>query len=137
MQFVHATDPAFRPDPITQDEAAAMFLAALNLFGKWELTDDHAAILLGIPLPSYLRWKRGESGHLSREMRARLSNLVGIHKALRTIFSKASRGYAWIRAANDAFGGSSALDVMLRGELNDIMQVRRYLHADNVMLSAY
>ncbi|MGD9711226.1 MAG: MbcA/ParS/Xre antitoxin family protein, partial [Thermomicrobiales bacterium] len=38
--------------------------------------------------------------------------------------------YAWIRSANDAFGGSSALDAMLGGELTDIMRVRRYLDAE-------
>jgi len=59
-----------------------------------------------------------------------LSNLIGIHKALRIIFSEATRGYAWIRSANDAFGGASALDVMLGGELTDIMRVRRYLDAE-------
>jgi hypothetical protein len=30
---------AFRSGPIAEDEAVAMFRAALNLFGKWELTD--------------------------------------------------------------------------------------------------
>ena len=46
---------------------------------------------------------------------ARLSNLMGIHKALRIIFSEAQRGYAWIKAGNAAFAGASALDVMLGG----------------------
>ena len=35
-----------------------------------------------------------------------------------------------IRSANDAFGGASALDLMLGGELTDIMRVRRYLDAE-------
>ena len=55
---------------------------------------------------------------------------MGIHKALRIIFSEATRGYAWVRAANGAFDGASALDVMLGGELTDIMRVRRYLDAE-------
>ena len=57
----------------------------------------------------------------------RLSNLMGIHKALRIIFTEADRVYGWIKRPNDAFGGASALDVMLGGELTDIMRVRRYL----------
>ena len=40
LQPVDTAVAAFRPDPITQDEAAAMFRAVLNLFGKWELTDE-------------------------------------------------------------------------------------------------
>jgi hypothetical protein len=55
---------------------------------------------------------------------------MGIHKALRIIFSEAARGYGWIRANNDVFGGGSALDLMLGGELTDIMRVRRYLDAE-------
>ena len=107
-----------------------MFRAVLNLFGKWELTDDQAATLLDMPVRSYRRWKAEGPGRVSRDGRARLSNLMGIHKALRIIFSEAMRGYAWIRSANDAFGGSSALEVMLGGELTDILRVRRYLDAE-------
>src|SRR3546814_20660183 len=57
LQPVDTAAPAFRPDPITQDEAAAMFRAVLNLFGKWELTDEHAAPLLDMPVRSYRRWQ--------------------------------------------------------------------------------
>lgn len=130
LQPVDTAVPAFRPDPITQDEAAAMFRAALNLFGKWELTDEQAATLLDMPVRSYRRWKAEGAGRFSRDGRSRLSNLMGIHKALRIIFLESARGYAWIRAANAAFGGASALEVMLGGELTDIMRVRRYLDAE-------
>lgn len=130
LQPVDTTVTAFRPDPVTQDEAAAMFRAALNLFGKWELTDEQAATLLDMTVRSYRRWKAQGPGRISRDGCARLSNLMGIHKALRIIFAENARGYAWIRAANDAFGRASALEVMLGGELTDIMRVRRYLDAE-------
>ena len=52
LQPVDTAVTAFRPDPITQDEAAAMFRAVLNLFGKWELTDEQAATLLDMPVRS-------------------------------------------------------------------------------------
>ncbi|PZU66772.1 MbcA/ParS/Xre antitoxin family protein [Sphingobium sp.] len=129
LQPVETTPQAFRPDPITQDEAAAMFRAVLNLFAKWELTDDQAATLLDMPVRSYRRWKAEGPGRVSRDGRTRLSNLMGIHKALRLVFTDAQRGYAWIKAGNTAFAGSSALDVMLGGELTDVMRVRHYLDA--------
>lgn len=106
-----------------------MFRAALSLFAKWALTDEQAATLLDMPVRSYRRWKTEGPGRISRDGRARLSNLMGIHKALRFVFSDAQRGYAWIRADNAAFAGASALHVMLGGELTDIMRVRRYLDA--------
>lgn len=130
LQPIDTVPHAFRPDPVTQEEAAAMFRAVLNLFGKWELTDEQAATLLDMPVRSYRRWKAEGAGRVSRDGAARLSNLMGIHKALRIIFSEAQRGYAWINAGNAAFAGASALDVMLGGELTDIMRVRRYLDAE-------
>lgn len=121
---------AFSSAPITDDEAAAMFRATVNLFRLWGLTDEEAATLLDLPLRSYRRWKAGEIGRIDRDGKARLSNLMGIHKALRIIFKEPQRGFAWINAANTAFNGRSALDVMLGGELTDLMRVRRYLDAE-------
>lgn len=130
LQPVDTAPQAFRADPITQEEGEAMFRAALNLFGKWGVTDEQAATLLDMPVRTYRRWKAEGPGRISRDGRARLSNLLGIHKALRIIFSEPQRGYSWVRAANRAFAGASALDVMLGGELTDIMRVRRYLDAE-------
>ncbi|RXT46169.1 hypothetical protein B6S44_25375 [Bosea sp. Tri-44] len=121
---------AFSPAAITEAEAAAMFRAAVNLFRLWGLTDEEAAVLLDQPVRSYRRWKTGEIGRLDRDTRARLSNLMGIHKALRLIFREPQRGYAWIKAGNEAFAGKPALAVMLGGELTDLMRVRRYLDAE-------
>jgi Protein of unknown function (DUF2384) len=125
------TDPVpFSPEPITDAEAAAMFRAALNLFGRWGVSDDQAATILDMKSRTYARWKTGAFGQFGRDIKARLSNLMGIHKALRIMFREPGRGYAWIKSPNDAFGGRSALDVMLGGELTDLMRVRRYLDAE-------
>ncbi len=120
----------FSPDPITDEEAGAMFRAALNLFRLWGVTDDQAAIILDLPRRTFARWKTGEIGRIGRDGKARLSNLMGIHKALRIIFKEPARGYGWIKAPNAAFGGASAMDVMLHGELIDLMRVRNYLDAE-------
>ena len=107
-----------------------MFRAAVRLFAHWDITDEQAATLLDMPVRSYGRWKAGDLGRIDRDGKARLSNLLGIHKALRIIFEDAPRGYRWIKAPNDAFAGRSALEVMLGGELTDLMRVRRYLDAE-------
>jgi len=120
----------FAPAPISDEEAAAAFRAMLSLFLLWSVTDEQAATLLDLPIRSYRRWKAGEIGRIDRDSKARLSNLIGIHKALRIIFSEPHRGYAWIRAPNSAFGGRTALEVMLGGELTDLMRVRRYLDSE-------
>lgn len=125
------TEPRpFRPEPITDEEAAAMFRAVVRLFALWELTDEQASLLVDLPLRTFRRWKAGDLGRIDRDGKARLSNLMGIHKALRVIFSEPARGYRWIKAPNEAFGGRSALEIMLGGELTDLMRVRRYLDAE-------
>ncbi|MCB1740173.1 MAG: DUF2384 domain-containing protein [Gammaproteobacteria bacterium] len=130
LEPVDTTPRGFKPAPISDAEAAAMFRAALNLFARWALTDEQAATLLDLPLRTFRRWKQAGAGRLGRDGKARLSNLMGIHKALRLIFRDANQCYAWIRKANTAFDGRSALQVMLDGELTDLMRVRRYLDAE-------
>jgi hypothetical protein len=127
---LHETAAPFRPAPLTDEEAAAAFRAVMNLFRLWGVTDEQAATILDLPRRTLARWKAGEIGRIGRDGKARLSNLLGIHKALRIVFRDAARGYAWIGAANAAFGGRSALDVMLGGELTDLMRVRRYVDAE-------
>ena len=114
----------------SDDEVQAMQRAFVNLATVWGLTDDQAAILMGdISVRTYRRWKVGDLGRAGVDTAARLSNLMGIHKALRLLFKEPARGYGWIKRGNDVFGGVSALDVMLGGQITDIMRVRRYLDA--------
>jgi hypothetical protein len=129
VSLVTAPD-VFVPSPITDAEAAAMFRAALTLFARWRVSDVQAAVLLDLPPRSFARWKTGVLGRIGRDQKSRLSNLMGIHKALRLIFRDTARAYAWIKLPNAVFGGRSALEVMLGGELTDLMRVRRYLDAE-------
>ena len=130
VQIAGRTKPDHPDSPITDAEAAAMFRAVTNLFRRWGLTDDQAQQLLDLRPRTYGRWKAGTVGQMGRDLKARLSNLMGVHQNLRMIFQDPERGYAWIKAANQAFGGRSALDLMLGGELTDLMRVRQYLDAE-------
>ena len=129
ISLVTAPD-AFVPSPVTEEEAAAMFRAARNLFERWRLTDAQASTLLDLPQRTFARWKTGALGRMGRDQKSRLSNLMGIHKALRIIFTEPERAYGWVHQPNDAFGGRTALEIMLGGELTDLMRVRRYLDAE-------
>ncbi len=120
----------FSPEPLTEVESMALFKAALKLFRLWEINDEQASIILDLPRRTFARWKAGGVGRIGRDGQARLSNLMGIHKALRTIFRDPARAYAWIKAPNETFEGRSALAVMLGGEITDLMRVRRYLDAE-------
>jgi uncharacterized protein (DUF2384 family) len=117
-------------EPLSEHEAAALFNAALNLFRRWGVNDEQGSVILDLPRRTFARWKAGQIGRISRDGQARLSILMGIHKALRTIFRESTRAYAWVKTPNAAFQGDSALEVMLGGEMADLMRVRRYVDAE-------
>lgn len=107
-----------------------MLRAVLRLFERWELSDEQAGILLGgVSTRTLARWKQSLPNVIGVDLCFRLSNLLGIHKALRILFRQAERGYRWIHKDNEAFEGQSALAVMLQGQVTDLMRVRHYLDA--------
>jgi hypothetical protein len=127
-----ATDaPQPRFGRLTEDEVGAMFRAVLNLFERWEVSAAQAAMLLDVSPRTYARWKsRRRPEAMGQDGALRLSNLMGIHKALRIVFAEPQRGYAWIGKPNERFGGKTALEAMLEGGLPGIMRVRRYLDSE-------
>jgi Protein of unknown function (DUF2384) len=123
--------PAGAEGRVSEAEAEAMLRAVLGLLDKWGLQTDEKLILLGGPSErTFQRWRAGQVGPLPNDMIFRLGDLLGIHKALRYMFTDLKRAYAWVKRANDAFGGKSALDVMLQGAPTDIARVRAYLDAE-------
>lgn len=116
---------------ITDTEAGALARATVNLFRAWELTDAEACTLLGGMSPrTWARWKDGAIGRIDRDLRMRMAHLMGIHKGLRYLFREPARGYGWLRRPNAAFGGLSALDLMLRGEISDLSAMREWIDAE-------
>ncbi|MEM7222859.1 MAG: MbcA/ParS/Xre antitoxin family protein [Pseudomonadota bacterium] len=130
--FELASDgPAPLDAEISDAEAAAMLRAAFALFVRWQLNDGEGRVLLGRPSArTYARWKRGSVAKLPHDTVRRLSYLMGIHKALRLLFKEPERGYQWVRKANQAFGGQSAIARMLAGDVTDLAAVRRYLDGE-------
>lgn len=128
----HALAPAASPGAeITAEEARAMLRACLTLFDRWGLSAAEARRLLGEPSPrTYQRWRSGEIAAVPHDTVFRLGTLLGIHKALRFMFASPAQGYAWVRRPNAAFGGRSALDLMLQGAPTDLAAVRAYLDAE-------
>ena len=80
---------------------------------------------------TYSRWKRGQSGLVTFDVLERISCILGIYKALHLLFAEPGQADSWLRRANEAsiFGGRSALDRMLAGDVADLHAVRQYLDA--------
>src|SRR6185312_3179414 len=88
--------------------------------------------LLGDPPEStFYKWKRERDAALGRDTLERISYLLGIWQALQILFPDPDQADAWLHRPNAAplFGGHSALERMLSGNVADLYVVRQYLDA--------
>ena len=112
--------------------AAPALRAFFRLAGVWDLRVAEQRKLLGDPPEStFYKWKRELDGSLGRDTLERISYLLGIWKALQILFPDPAQADAWLRKPNAAalFGGHSALQRMLSGNVADLFVVRQYLDA--------
>lgn len=120
------------PSPDEASMAAAGLRAFFRIAEQWQLSTAQQRVLLGHPPPStYFKWKKEPPASLPRDVLERLSYLLGIYKALQILLPDAARADGWVRQPNAApvFGGRSALDRMLGGNVSDLYVVRQYLDA--------
>lgn len=118
--------------PIDSKLAGAALRSFFNLARVWELTEAEQMRLLGVEHPSVLhKMRAGSLRECGPETLMRISYLLGIFKAIRTLLPDPGRADVWMRAPNKGplFGGASALDFMLRGGIEDLRTVRQYLDA--------
>ncbi len=108
--------------------------AALRTFFRiaaaWGLSQQEARTLLGSPPEStYYKWKGGQVRAVPRDLLERVSYILGIYKALQILLPNAVAADGWVRRPNNArlFGGRSALEHMLSGNVSALYDVRQYL----------
>ena len=104
----------------------------LRIADLWELTVDEQMTLLGVTARStFFKWKKDPNATLPKDTLERISYILGIYKALQILFPDEKAADEWVRRPNAAslFGGQSALDRMLSGQVADLFVVRQYLDA--------
>ena len=88
-------------------------------------------ILLGSPEKRiYSGWRRRPDGAaIARDTLERISYVLGIYKGLQVLLPDPAAADGWVRKPNTAsiFGGGSALERMLAGNVSDLYLVRNYL----------
>lgn len=122
---VHETAPA-------GELGGAALRTFFNLAECWQLRIADQRKLLGDPAEStFYKWKRQQGGSLSRDAIERISYLLGIWKALQILFPDPAQADAWLHKPNQSplFGGHSALERMLSGNVADLYVVRQYVDA--------
>jgi len=107
--------------------------AFVRIAEAWGLTVAEQLKLLGIGSRStYFKWRREQSPRLQQDTLERLSYLLGIYKSLQILLPDPRAADEWMRKPNSAspFGGRSALERMLSGQVADLYVVRQYLDAE-------
>jgi hypothetical protein len=121
---------------ISPNEAGAAGAAGLRAFTRiadlWHLSIAEQMTLLGLSSRStYFKWRKEPQVRLPRDTLERISYILGIYKALQLLLPDTRAADEWVRRPNEAavFGGRSALDRMLSGNVADLYIVRQYLDA--------
>ena len=103
------------PCPATDlNRSKALLKLAINLFGKWELTEAERHDLLGP----------------DDELEDRAGWLLSIHKALRLLYPENPEiCYSWVKRRNQLFDNQTPLQVMLQSGIPGMKAV--VLHLDS------
>lgn len=126
--------PAASDRPVSEPQMAQAGLRTFfRIAALWDLSVEEQMTLLGSPARStYFKWKREGVETLPRDVLERISYVLGIYKDLQLLLPDEEAADTWVRRPNDAppFGGRSALERMLSGNVSDLYEVRRYLDAE-------
>lgn len=103
-----------------------------NIARLWHLSQHEQQTLLALPRSTLAKYRQDPAcAQLGPDTLERISYLLGIYKALQILIPDAAQADDWVRRPNAAplFGGRSALDRMLGGQVSDLYVVRHYLDA--------
>ncbi|QPZ91788.1 DUF2384 domain-containing protein [Thioclava electrotropha] len=115
----------------SQEEIGVVLKAYSRLTCAWGLSESEASGLIGIPEAVWSGLKRSDGApSLTEDQLLRLSASLGIYKALELYFVK-SLARSWMTRTNTGplFLGARPVDVAIRGGLEKILEIRKYLDA--------
>lgn len=122
--------------PATAFDRKGLSGPALRTFFRiaklWSLSVEQQMTLLGLTARStFFKWKKDPNTVLPKDTLERISYIVGVYKALQLLLPDETAADEWVKRPNTAplFGGRSALDGMLSGQVADLFVVRQYLDA--------
>jgi hypothetical protein len=101
-----------------------------NIAAAWELSPAEQMRVLSLKCAQTLQsWEQGAVTTISEDTLQPVSLVTGIYRALQILLPNPGAADAWLKKENAApmFGGRSALDRMVTGDVDDLWSVRRYL----------
>jgi hypothetical protein len=118
------------PQPIDDNARHAALRAVLNLLDHWQCSEKEKMALLGVGRSTLHKYQaQPDSARVSQDLLERLSYLLNIHQALRTLFGNRENVYGFVRMANHNpfFNGTTPMDVMTGGTVAGLYEVHRQL----------
>ena len=101
------------------DARASSLSAALRILEHWGCSDEQQRQILGVEKTN------PEQAELTEERFQRISHVLNIHAALRTIFSNLDNVYGFMsmKNKNAGFAGESPLELIESGSLDELASV--------------
>lgn len=109
------------------------FPEIFRIMDRWQCNQNEQCTLLGIDSRTTLnKYRRGKyPARFNRDMLERMSYILNINKSLKIIFTHKDSADNWVRkpSSHPFFNGSSAMDVMLHGNIADLYNVAARVNA--------
>lgn len=129
MNSVQESSPVVSTDLKTSQAALRVFF---RITQAWGLTSAQEQIMLGTGRSTFFICKAGKlRAPLEPYVLERLSYIFRIYAALEVLLPIPERANKWVQTPNAAplFGGASALDRMLAGQVGDLKDIADYVDA--------
>ena len=119
---------------LTKSQCVVGLQTAVTIFEKWNATADQACRALRISRSTYTRAKQRDpqwSVSLDADQMQRISFVLNIHAALRTVFDNPDNVYCFTSKINhnDFFNGRSPLDILSQGDMISLYETFRRINA--------
>ncbi|QXI29957.1 antitoxin Xre-like helix-turn-helix domain-containing protein [Pseudomonas vanderleydeniana] len=120
------------PSPSTKDAGAVALRTAVTIMERWKASPREIENTLRISRSTYSRVKeQGRAVSLDDDQIARISLILNVHGALRTIFDNPENVYGFPRMTNDNdfFEGRTPLEIMATGSFINLYETFRRIDA--------
>ncbi|MGA8137956.1 MAG: antitoxin Xre-like helix-turn-helix domain-containing protein [Pseudomonas gingeri] len=119
---------------LTKAHGVTGLRAAVGVLEKWQASSDQACRILRISRSTYTRAKQRDpewSVGLDADQMQRISFVLNIHAALRTVFDNPENAYGFpaMANANEFFNGRAPLDIMAQGDMISLYETFRRIDA--------
>jgi len=104
--------------------------AVLNILEKWDCKPAEKAALLGVSRSTLYKYIEDPlSVRVTKDLMERLGYLIGIHGALRQVFTNPKNVYGFVHKQNynGCFAGRTPLSYMANGRVADLYEAHEHI----------